>query len=64
MFMQFNNETVSWEGDPCNDPIVQVITSRILCLLHKLHCDCMFVACVHWVPEIVPQSLRVSEIWT
>ena len=52
--MQFNSETMRWEGNPCNDPTVQVITSRvILCLLHKLY-DCLFVACIHWIPEIVP----------
>ena len=50
-FLQFNSETMKWEGNPCNDPTVQVMT--FTCLLHKFYCYCMFVAGLHWIPEVV-----------
>ena len=49
--VQFNSETMKWEGNPCNDPTVQVMT--FTCLFHKLYYDCMFVASIHWILEVI-----------
>lgn len=28
LFVQFNSETMKWEGNPCNDPTVQVMAFK------------------------------------
>lgn len=68
MIVQFNTKTMKWEGNPCNDPTLQVITFTIVpCLLHiKLHYDCIFVAGIHvldtWSCIMIPLSVRNMDV--
>ena len=40
IFVQFNDET-KWEGNPCNDPTVQVMVKR--CIIHaEMSDDCHY----------------------